>query len=380
MRKTLFSILLGLIFGSHAQSEVTPPQGLGRTWEKLAKDKALTIGYFGGSITEGAGASNSSTTSWRALTTEWFRENFPQAQITEINAAIGGTGSDLGAFRCERDLLSKKPDLIFVEFAVNDNGAPESSRARYFEGVIRQIKKANPASDIAVVFTATKATDTYAKDVLPVTVAYQQKIADHYGLPTVNIGKALALAIQKGSGAWETFTVDNTHPNDAGYKLYADTVAEFLSAHRPDSPSVAPTLPAALQADPIENARMLDAWSLEAPGWQKEDISLAGRFPHRLFGDQPGSELLIPFHGTGIGLYWLIAPDSGIIEYQIDNGPTETLSSWDKHALKFTRAGSRILTDSLPSGDHVLRIKISDQKDDQSTGHAIRIGAFLIKG
>lgn len=380
MRSSLLSILLVLFCAFNVQSEVIPSQGFSRTWEKLAKDKALTIGYFGGSITEGAGASNAGTTSWRALTTKWFRDNFPEAQITEVNAAIGGTGSDLGAFRCERDLLSKKPDLVFVEFAVNDNGVPEATRAKYFEGVIRQIKKANPAGDIIVVFTATKATDTYAKDVLPVTVAYQQKIADHYGLPTVNIGKALALAIKEGPGTWETFTVDNTHPSDAGYKLYADTVAEFLTARRTDSPSAAPTLPDALHTDVVDNASMIDAWTLDAPGWTKEEVSLAGRFPHRLSSDKPGTELVIPFHGTGIGLYWLIAPDSGIIEYQIDNGPTETLSSWDKHALKFTRAGSRVLTDSLSPGDHVLRIKISDQKDEQSTGHAIRIGAFLVKG
>ena len=44
----------------------------------------------------GSGASKPNETSYRALTTRWFREQFPKAELVEINAAIGGTGSDLG--------------------------------------------------------------------------------------------------------------------------------------------------------------------------------------------------------------------------------------------------------------------------------------------
>src|SRR6202035_2996162 len=107
-----------------------------------------TIGYFGGSITAGAGASDASKTSWRALTTAWFKAHFPDAAITEVNAAIGGTGSDLGVFRCQDDLLSKHPDLVFVEFAVNDGGGAELRIKRCMEGIVRQIWKANPNADI----------------------------------------------------------------------------------------------------------------------------------------------------------------------------------------------------------------------------------------
>lgn len=89
----------------------------------LGAGKPVTIGYFGSSITEGYGASDPATTSWRARTTRYLRERFPGSAVTEINAAIGGTGSDLGAFRCSEDLLSKNPDLVFVEFAVNDHEA-----------------------------------------------------------------------------------------------------------------------------------------------------------------------------------------------------------------------------------------------------------------
>ena len=88
---------------------------LDNTFYKLKHNLSLTVGYFGGSITEGAGASDASKTSWRAGVTDWFRVTYPDAVVREIQATIGGTGSDLGMYRCDADLLSKNPDLVFVE-------------------------------------------------------------------------------------------------------------------------------------------------------------------------------------------------------------------------------------------------------------------------
>lgn len=44
------------------------PSPLNNTLYKIQKDKALTVGFFGGSVTVGTGASNQEGTSWRALT------------------------------------------------------------------------------------------------------------------------------------------------------------------------------------------------------------------------------------------------------------------------------------------------------------------------
>ena len=45
---------------------------LDNTLYKLKNNKELTIGFFGGSITEGAGASDASRTSWRGSVMRWF--------------------------------------------------------------------------------------------------------------------------------------------------------------------------------------------------------------------------------------------------------------------------------------------------------------------
>ena len=85
---------------------------------RLATPKdELRVAYLGGSITAAADG-------WRTLTTEYLRNRFPNTVVTEISAGLPGTGSDLGACRLERDVLRHRPDLLFVEFAVNDTNTP----------------------------------------------------------------------------------------------------------------------------------------------------------------------------------------------------------------------------------------------------------------
>jgi lysophospholipase L1-like esterase len=357
-----------------------PAETLGRSVARLKKDKALKIGYFGGSITAGAGASNAAKTSWRALTTLWFKDRFPDAAITEINAAIGGTGSDLGAFRCQTDLLKHDPDLVFVEFAVNDGGGGELRVKRSMEGIVRQIWLANPYADVVFIYTTTKSLfPAYAKGELPKAVGYHQEVARHYGIPEINVGRVMAERIIKGDDSWETLTTDGVHPNDAGYALYMETIKAFLESHLSDPAGPALIdLPDPLTKDPFCGAHFEDATTLSAPGWKKEDKSLGGHYPHYIAASEPGTELVQRFSGTTIGVYWLIAPDSGDIEWSIDDGKPRRLSSWDKYALKYARANYAILADDLSSGEHTLKITVLGEKNAQSKGTWIRIGAFLV--
>ena len=87
----------------------------------------VRIGYRRGSVTGQQGLG--------VKTLAHVQQAWPQAKFSEINAAIGGTGSDLGVFRLKQDVLDQRPDLLFVEFAVNDGGAGPEQNQRCMEGV-----------------------------------------------------------------------------------------------------------------------------------------------------------------------------------------------------------------------------------------------------
>lgn len=91
--------------------------GLANFFTKMNAGDSVKIAYFGGSITEAGNG-------WRDQSFNWLKSKYPAVALSQVNAGIGGTGSDLGVFRLQKDVLSKNPDLVFVEFAVNDNALP----------------------------------------------------------------------------------------------------------------------------------------------------------------------------------------------------------------------------------------------------------------
>ena len=145
----------------------------------------IKIGYLGGSITAQPG--------WRPKTLAHFKKTWPQAKFSEINAAIGGTGSDLGVFRLKQDVLDHQPDLLFVEFAVNDGGASPEQIFRCMEGIVRQTWKALPECDICFVYTLTEQLAPAMLDgKFQRSASAMEKIADHYGIPTVHMAMEVA--------------------------------------------------------------------------------------------------------------------------------------------------------------------------------------------
>jgi len=194
------------------------------------------------------------------------------------------------------------------------------------------------------------------------------------------MGYALWKKLHDTGADWKTLTVDTVHPNDEGYRIYADVLIHYLMQHQSDAPSKPHThLPPPLVKNPFSHGELADAWTVNAPGWIKETESLVGRYPHRLCSNTPGETLTYDFTGSVIGLYWLMGPDSGDIEWSIDSGEMHRASSWDIYALHYSRANYLILADNLTQGKHQLHIKVLSEKNNQSKGTWIRIGAFLVQ-
>ncbi len=112
--------------------------------QKARSGDELTVAFFGGSLTWGAQSTNPQQTSYRALIEIKFAATYPKAHFRFWDAAIGGTGTQLGAFRLERDVLSRNPDLVFLEFTINDDPYPEPNpdRLSSYESLVRRLVQA----------------------------------------------------------------------------------------------------------------------------------------------------------------------------------------------------------------------------------------------
>ena len=137
------------------EKECAVRKGLPNFYSKIKKEQEITVAFIGGSITQGDYC-------YRLQTTRYMENTFSNTRFKWINAGVSGTGTDLGAFRIREQVLQYKPDLIFIEFAVN-GGYPDG-----MEGMIRKIIKENPHTDICLIYTIyTNQTTVYQKGDVP---------------------------------------------------------------------------------------------------------------------------------------------------------------------------------------------------------------------
>ncbi len=191
---------------------------LKRVFEKGQRGEPLTIGFIGGSITQGC-LSSVPQTCYAYRVYEWWKKKFEKSEVTYVNAGIGGTPSDFGVARVEEDLLVYKPDFVIVEFSVND-GANDYYKETY-EGLIRRILTADCKPALVLVHSVCYDSGSSAEDI-------HLEIGRHYKLTSLSMKSAIYEKILEGSIKNRDITPDDLHPNDAGHLLMSDVITYYL--------------------------------------------------------------------------------------------------------------------------------------------------------
>ena len=186
--------------------------------ERAAAGEDITIGFLGGSITQGSLASEPEKC-YAALTFDWWRNHFPASKTKYVNAGIGGTTSHFGAARVEEDLLSQRPDVVFVEFSVNDTD--EAHFMETYEGLVRRIWSCDWQPAIVLIHNRFYDSGATAQPV-------HDRIGQCYELPRVCVGDVLYGKLQAGEMKMEELTPDGLHPNDKGHAMIAEMICGFL--------------------------------------------------------------------------------------------------------------------------------------------------------
>ena len=196
--------------------------------KKLKEDKKATIAYLGGSVTGGFGSSNAAELSWRALSGKHFKEKFPEAKINLVNAGVGGTGTGYARFRLQKDVLNHNPDLIFIEFSINDSyeGYEVKSSKLYYESLLHTINNYDPNIDVIMVVITDRGNMRNGPGVMP---QLHYALAERYSIPVIDILGAVNADMKENEDHNEDyFLKDWAHPNDVGYAFYDSVVNKFI--------------------------------------------------------------------------------------------------------------------------------------------------------
>jgi len=178
----------------------------------------LTIGFLGGSITQGSLATKPENCyAYRVFS--WWKQEFPQAVFHYVNGGIGGTTSHFGVSRAVTDVLMYQPDVVIVDFSVNDEA--NAFFQETYEGVVRKLLTwhSNPA--VILLNNVYYDTGNNAQE-------YHNAVGDWYQLPHVSIKDTLYEKMKAGVYTRDELTPDGLHPNDKGHELAAAEVTAFL--------------------------------------------------------------------------------------------------------------------------------------------------------
>ena len=345
---------------------------------KARRGEPIVVGVIGGSITAGARASRVDRR-WGDLVAKWWRERFPKTDVHFVNAGIGATGSDIGAHRAAKHLISHRPDLVVVEYAVNDGGSKIASET--LEGLVRQILKQPNQPAVMLLFMMNKSGQNVQDMHIPV--------GRHYGLPMVSFRDAFWPEIEAGRLAWEDLEADEVHPNDRGHQYAADLVTSAIEKVLADLPGDAelaevPSLPGPMISDVFEHVRIFSADDIKPVvnrGWERlDDHVYAGRFGPGWRTETPGGVLEFEVEASAVSImFWRIKGAMGVAEARVDDGPAVKCDAWFGADWGGYTPFQLVARDLKP-GRHRLVITLLDEKNKASTGHEFRLHAVMLGG
>ena len=229
----------------------------------------LSVVFFGGSLTYGANASDPMLTSFRGLMAKYLKERYPKAHLSIHDASIGGTGSTLGLFRLERDVLAHKPDLVFLDFTVNDGyDSKDVETLCFYETLMRRmIGQGIPVEQLYFAFkwqfgAAYKLDEVYRRtDHKKLAAAYHTAEGDLYPLMQ-GLCTSGKLTLDQ---AW---AIDAVHPDDAGYAVFFEAARlGFEEAIKDGRVCAVPEKPVFGQMKSFK--RILLADSVLPKGWKR---------------------------------------------------------------------------------------------------------------
>ena len=214
---------------------VSHPDRLLRTKAKLAKGEKLKFGFLGDSIGAGANASGVMGAepfmpSWPELTCEKLRA-VTGSDVECINYSVGGMSSPWGVEVVEEKFADTVPDVLLIEFGMNDGtgGMDRWAFCANCRLIAQKIRKLNPLCE--VIFVATTMPNPISR-FLGKQDSYEYVLtglADEFGadgevVPMTSIHKTL---LEK-KNFWDMTGNNINHPNDYLVRVYAQAILAVL--------------------------------------------------------------------------------------------------------------------------------------------------------
>lgn len=335
-----------------AQQKMKDDQTL---YDKIEGSGYISYMVIGDSIGRGSGASKSQNKWFKILERKMLNQH--QIQMKGDQIVQSGATAFEGLFRLQTQKTDnlRKYDVIFIVFGENDRKYMSSDDfALLYEALIRAAKTKYPKAEIVTIVESSLTNQSFIDAI--------ERLSRHYGTAKVN----MADVYRKSGKTTEELTTDLVHPNDEGYKLYADEIYDHLINNTKLKKKIA-----ALQPSLYENTDIqfdMFAEFKNQKGFFKEN--------EYYVSNKKGSYMEFSLYGSVLGIKLLRAPDGGTVNVYIDGRHYTTISTW----WPFQRERYVYIANTLAPGLHTVRFEVTGESSERNVSgqYVVRLSSIIM--
>lgn len=182
---------------------------------------------IGGSITYGSAASATANI-YHQLVASWLRSRYVTKNIIMTNAGVSATGSTYGLIRLQNDVIGLNPELVIIEFAVNDHDTSYEKAAA--EALIRRLRTDLPSAKLAAVFflTVGSASINDPTNVSDAVLQNWKTLCELYSIPYADFAAEVLRAVNASEHIVGDYMNDIVHPKDLGHSTAATLLENVM--------------------------------------------------------------------------------------------------------------------------------------------------------
>jgi lysophospholipase L1-like esterase len=349
---------------------------LSAVMKKAESGEPVTIVAIGGSITAGTVSKGSQDDklsdkySYAKYVESWWKESFDN--VTFVNAGIGATNSYLGVHRAATDVLAYEPDLVIVEFAVNDAGVSGIDTA--YDDLVRNILKSDSQPAVMLLFMAQTNGST--------NQSMEKAIGEAYNLPMISYADLISTLMNDGTYTADDLSGDTVHPSALGHSLAGELFTKYFNDIYANIDSAEE--PTEFTADPVTedkylNATILDSTNItpDSTGTFTEGSSQYYIYPDGWTNTEGDGELTFTVTCQNLGLIYYKTTDglSGEFDVLVDGEVVTTLNADYTNGWGDYAETTEVYT-SDETAEHTVEIK----KSENSEADGFAVLGLLVSG
>lgn len=328
---------------------------------KAMTGEDVNMVYLGGSITEGLGASKEQNC-YAYLSYYDFKNTYGAdggKNVHYYNVGISGTPSTLGLARSTKDVLDKDPDIVFIEFAVND-GTDAVAKMMY-ESLVKRILESDTQPAVILIFTVLE--NGYSAQ------EHMQAIGENYDLGMISVKDAITPLLESGEMTFQgDYAADEAHPNNTGHNLIMQFISHYFEHAYNTVPEAYEYPETYVYGTPYENPITLNLLSdavTDAGSFTTEQIACYTYEEAMVHSEDAGndpltvtatfSKLILSYEQFNNAAY-------GDLEVWIDGTKAATLSgnsssAWNNPAVE-------VVLNETEAAEHTVELKMADGSEE----------------